>query len=240
MIFTINQPLDSKAAHALFGAVVGGGAAVGGDGGLGFVDSQGSVDEGQFVVTIGAAGGQRVATGIGAFAAAGGDAGEYALIFSIDQAINSKTANALLATVIGGGAAVGGDGGLGLVNGQGAVDEGQLVVAIAAAGGQRIATGIGAFATAGSDVAKYALIFAVDQPIHGKAADALLGAVIGGGVAVGGDSGLGLVDGQGAVDKGQLVVAVTAAGGQRVAAGVGALTAAGSDPAKYALIFSVD
>src|SRR5690606_41544763 len=166
--------------------------------------------------------GQVVSASVGAAAARGGDAAEHAFGLTVAQSLHDALPIFLLQAVVGHRAAVGGDGGGGFVDGQGAVDKGQRVVTVRPAGDQVVRADVGAVAACGGDVAEHAFGLAVDQPAGGEAGDVLLQSVVGQHAAVGGDGGGGLVDGQGAVDEGQRVVTVRAAGQVGGGAGCGA------------------
>nr|WP_157698082.1 hypothetical protein [Halomonas sp. N3-2A] len=60
------------------------------------------------------------------------------------------------------------------------VHKGQVVVAIGAAGGVRVGTGVGAAAAGGGYVCQHAGVFTTHQAGGGKAADVLQAAVVGG------------------------------------------------------------
>ena len=235
--FAVDQAGGREAAYALGHAVVGAGAAIGGNRRVRLADHQVAVDEAQVVVAVTAAGDGSVRAGVLA-RAAGCDAAQDAPAFVVDQAGRGEAADALGQAVVGAGAAISGNRGVRLADHQIAVDEAQIVVAVCAAGDGGVRAGVLAGA-AGGNAAQDARSFAVGQAGGREATDGLRMAVVGFAAAVGSDHGVSLVDHQVAINEAQVVVAVTAASNSGVCAGILA-GAAGGDAAQDARSFAVD
>ena len=103
-----------------------------------------------------------------------------------------------------------------------------------------IGPGVSTTAAASGNAAQHRNRLAVDQATGGEAGDRVRQTVVGDGVAVGGDRGVDLVDGQTTVDEDQVVVAVRATGGMDVAACVSAAAAAGGNAAQHRNRLAVD
>ena len=213
-------------------------AAVAGDRGCGLADGQRAVIEREGVVTVAARWHHAIATHVGA-GTGRADARQHTGRFAVHQARSAKPAHALAQTVVSDVAAVAGDGGCGLVDGQRAVIEREVVVTVAARWHHAVAARVGT-GTVRADARQHAGRFAVYQARSGKSDHALAQTVVSDVAAVAGDGdgGCGLVDGQGAIGRCEIVVSghqITGTAGDGVVAYAGSRSggAAGRRAARY-------
>src|SRR5690606_20071666 len=153
--------------------------------------------------------------------------GEHARVLAAHQAGDGEAGDALDGTVVGHRAAVGGDGRGRLVDGQGAVNVVDIVVAGAQARGtDGVVAGVasgGCVAAVDEAAAEHRLILAADEAAVSDGKTVVVDrAIVYRAHVICGNSQGGRVDDQGAVNEGQLVVAVSATGGVGITAGVGA------------------